>query len=106
LRYTFSLIFLFCFILVISAQEKFNSIISNRDTVRLFEKYELTILLDKKYANPFDPNEVNLKCKFISPSGKTKLIDGFYYVDYKLINEDGALDNTGFENWKIRFTPN
>ncbi|XSG86416.1 MAG: DUF5060 domain-containing protein [Methylohalobius sp. ZOD2] len=63
----------------------------NADSVKKYEKLELTIIPDGlEYENPYNPNEVDLRAKFISPSGKEWVIWGFY---------DG-------KNWKIRFAAN
>ncbi|GAB6066977.1 hypothetical protein JCM13664_02950 [Methylothermus subterraneus] len=73
------------------AQPKIKSISLNSNPVPKYEKLELTIVTEGlKYNNPYNPHEVDLRAKFISPSGKKWLISGFY---------DG-------KHWKIRFTAN
>jgi len=61
--------------------------------VRLYEKFELRIDLNATYANPFDPEEVELFAEFTSPSGKEWRIPGFY-------NHSGW-----FNLWMVRFAP-
>ncbi len=62
-------------------------------TIGLYEKFELRIDLEATYSNPFDPDEIDLRAEFTSPSGRTQTIWGFY-------NPSGwsAL-------WMIRFAP-
>lgn len=56
--------------------------------IPLYDWYEFEIVVETTGANPY--LDEGLSGKFISPSGETLLIDGFY---------DG--DN----NWKLRFSP-
>ncbi len=56
--------------------------------LRCYEMHEFTVKAGTKYSNPF--HDATLVGDFTSPSGKTKVIDGFY---------DG--DNT----WRLRFVP-
>ena len=46
------------------------SVQSDSNTVALYEKFELRIDIKAKYANPFDPGEIDLWTEFSSPSGK------------------------------------
>ena len=67
----------------------------NRDTIGLYEKFEITVdLLGADYKNPYDPDEIDVRATFVSPSGKEWHIFGFY-------------DNFHFRNeWQVRFSPN
>ena len=61
--------------------------------VGLYEKFELQIDLNATYANPFDPEEIELHAKFTSPSGKEWKIWGFY-------------NHSGWSHlWMVRFAP-
>jgi len=66
----------------------------NAQQVGLYEKFEAVLLLHAVYQNPYDPDEIDVRARFISPSGKIWEIFGFY-DNYK--NRD---------QWKIRFSPN
>jgi len=67
----------------------------NSETVGLYEKFEIMVALENvSYANPFDPDEVDLHAVFTAPSGKIWRIFGFY-DNYNNVNQ-----------WKIRFAPN
>ena len=51
---------------------------SRSNTVGLYEKLELHVDLKATYANPYDPEQVDLWAEFTSPSGKPWRIWGFY----------------------------
>jgi hypothetical protein len=84
----------------------FNSIISNSDSILLYSKFELDITLTASFSNPYSPSELNLKADFISPSGKTYTVFGFYYQDFIRTGPPETLAVNGPPHWKIRFTPN
>ncbi len=66
----------------------------NSTTVGLYEKFEIFVGLEAEYINPYNPEEIDLRAVFTSPSSATWEINGFF-------------DN--YENdslWKIRFSPN
>jgi hypothetical protein len=58
-----------------------------------YDKFELNIDLRTTFANPFDPDEVDLSAEFTSPSGKVQKIWGFYNP-----GRFGAV-------WMVRFSP-
>ena len=59
----------------------------------LYEKFELRIDLEATYANPYDPEEIDLRAEFTSPSGKQWTIWGFYNPsDWSRL-------------WMVRFAP-
>ena len=61
--------------------------------VGLYEKFELRIDLEATYANPYDPEEIDLRAEFTSPSGKRWAIWGFYNPsDWSRL-------------WMVRFAP-
>ncbi|MCS7231213.1 MAG: DUF5060 domain-containing protein [Elusimicrobiota bacterium] len=66
------------------------SVLSEKNKVGKYEKFEVKVELAADYINPYDPEQVDLSGVFISPSNKEWKIFGFY---------DGS-------KWKIRFTPN
>ncbi len=61
--------------------------------VGLYEKFQLRIDLEATYANPFDPDEIDLWAEFTSPSGRTQTIWGFYNP------------STWSALWMVRFAP-
>ncbi len=62
-------------------------------TVGLYEKFELHVDLEATYANPFDPDQIDLRAQFTSPSGKTQTIWGFYNP------------SSWSSLWMVRFAP-
>ncbi len=64
-----------------------------QDTVGLYCKFELEVMAEARFANPYDPEEVALTAEFTAPSGKVWKVDGFY-------------NPTEWENlWMVRFAP-
>lgn len=67
----------------------------NADTVPLYEMFETVLDLGGvSYDNPYDPREVDVNARFVSPTGAEWRINGFY---------DNYL---GRDEWKVRFSPN
>ena len=62
-------------------------------SVGRYEKVELRIDLRADYANPFDPQEIDLWAEFTSPSGQTRRMWGFYNP------------SSWASLWMVRFTP-
>ncbi|MEA3226177.1 MAG: DUF5060 domain-containing protein, partial [Planctomycetota bacterium] len=54
------------------------SVRSNSRQIGLYEKLELRIDLEATYANPFDPDQIDLTVEFTAPSGRKRVIYGFY----------------------------
>jgi hypothetical protein len=69
------------------------SIRNSTDSVAVFDKFEVGLNLHAVFANPFNPDEINLEAVFTAPSGKLWTIHGFYNYSYGSV-------------WKIRFAPN
>ncbi len=66
------------------------AIAKSAESVGRYDKLELTVALGGSYANPFDPDQIDLSAQFTSPSGKPWKVNGFF---------DGS-------KWKIRFAAN
>lgn len=62
-------------------------------SVGLYEKFELVVLLEATYSNPFDPDQVDLWAEFTAPSGKVTKIWGFFNPSQRS------------SPWKVRFAP-
>jgi hypothetical protein len=69
------------------------SVRANSGTVGLYEKLELSVDLKATYTNPFEPDEVDLRAEFTSPSGRKWNVWGFY-------NPSGWASL-----WMVRFSP-
>ena len=67
----------------------------NSATIGLYEKFEVILDIDDSaIVNPYDPNEINITARFVSPSGVEWNVVGFYD------------DYLGRDEWKVRFSPN
>jgi len=64
-----------------------------QDSVGLYEKFEISLNVKSEFRNPFDPDEIDISANFISPSGKSWNVYGFYDYNFGML-------------WKIRFSPN
>ena len=81
----------------------------NTDRVPCFEKFEISFDLTRTYANPFDPEEIDIDVTFTSPSGKTYPHTGFHYREYVRRRSPlgyERLTPVGQSYWKVRWTPN
>ena len=76
-------------------------------TVKLFERCELTVQLSGAIDNPYDPNEVALEGRFTPQEGDSVTAHGFYYQPFEQVSEGGreAIRPAGSPVWKVRFTP-
>jgi hypothetical protein len=81
--------------------------VPNAARVPCFGKFELTLSLPTDYANPFDPEEIDVSATFISPQGRRKRVPGFLFRPYsrKLVGSNEQIEPTGQSVWKIRFAP-
>lgn len=68
---------------------------------------EIRLDLPDRYANPFDPAEIDLQAQFTATNGATTLVGGFYYQDhYRLKDAVGEqVLQQGPPEWRVRFTP-
>lgn len=71
---------------------EFRNIRQNSDSVGRYDKLEIFINVDAEFVNPFDPEEIDIRAKITSPSGKVWDIPGFYM-------------NSFFSIWRVRFSP-
>ncbi|MBS0001377.1 MAG: DUF5060 domain-containing protein [Cyclobacteriaceae bacterium] len=74
-------------------QPEISNIRQETDTVGLYDKLETRFDVDGDFANPFDPEEIDVSVTFTSPTGKTWKMFGFYnYSDWQTM-------------WMVRFSP-
>ena len=66
-----------------------------------FDLLELEIQSNLAVTNPYDPNDLELRVRFMAPSGKEVDIGAFWTREYRLENRYAGLP----EGWKARFTP-
>lgn len=85
--------------------------------VGVFDKFELTFSLDHDFHNPFNPDEVNITARFITPRNENRAVPAFYFQDYDRAEIIQAcpehrkqepfeiLTPKGHPVWKVRFAP-
>ncbi len=73
----------------------------------LYEPVEFTLDLSATYDNPFDPDDVAVEAVFVTPSGRTERLAGFYYQGFEAEYEGGLelLSLRGDPEWKVRYAP-
>jgi hypothetical protein len=71
------------------------------DEIGRYDLLELDVQTDIQVANPFDPEELDIRVEFTSPSGEKSEIGAFWYREYQ---RPGILGR-GPPSWKARFTP-
>lgn len=70
----------------------FSDISLNTQSLAQYEKFEMTFNLSETYDNPFDPDEVDVRAYFTTPSSTVEVVPGFYK------------SNTS-PNWAVRYAP-
>lgn len=82
-----------------------NANISTNNAAK-YQKMEWTIQMSSPtFVNPYDYDEINIKTTLVSPSGKEKVIDGFFMQDFNLNETNGNLTPINQGVFKIRFSP-
>jgi len=74
---------------------------------RTFEVTEWAVKLDREYPNPFDPEEIALEAMFSGPGGRTIVLPGFWYQDYRRQSQARGRENlvaAGEGEWRVRFS--
>ncbi len=78
--------------IVILCQPTINRIVPSGNTIGLYEKLELSLMIEAEYENPFDPVQLDIMALFTSPSGKEWRVPGFY-------------SNARWSSFSVRFSP-
>ena len=76
-------------------------------SAKLFGLYEITFQLGD-YANPYDPEVIDVYAEFTAPNGKSYKVNGFYYEGYRFELSNGyekASADLRSKSWRVRFTP-
>ena len=79
--------------------------------VARYEKVEFTIAVDGRYANPFDPDEVDVSLEITTPGGDRLVLPAFWWQPYerRVVDHRGRkvdwLYPAGLPRWKARFAP-
>ena len=56
--------------------------ISFPNSVGLFDLYEISFKMGN-YANPYDPEVIDVYAEFTAPNGQVMKVNGFYYEGYR-----------------------
>ena len=76
-------------------------------SARTLALYELRFDLPDRYANPFDPSQIDAGATVVTPSGATNTVCAFYYQPhYRLEDELGEpVEPDGQPEWRVRYCP-
>lgn len=81
----------------------------SHQSMKRFECLKLQLDVKKEYGNPFDSKQVQVWAEFVSPSGRTITIKGYYSQPYHLESsapdQPDTLQIAGPVEWLIKFTP-
>ena len=68
---------------------------------KAFGRLELGLLTDGRWANPFDPDQVDLQVRFTGPDGQSVQVPAFWYQDF----DPATLAPQGRGGWRARLRP-
>jgi len=74
-----------------------------------FARLEVRFQLDARYANPFDPDEVDVVGRIVLPDGREACVPAFYMHPYApdngltQLSGGGRYHETGPPGWRLRF---
>jgi hypothetical protein len=75
-------------------------------TVGQHDRLELTVRITAAYEDPFDPEQIDLRAVFTTPSGQSIRVPGFYYQPYGRSQDEDrqeVLTPAGSSVFKVRF---
>ncbi|MEI8243439.1 MAG: glycosyltransferase [bacterium] len=82
---------------------------SRPKTGAVWQRWEARFTLSREYANPFDPQEVDVWGVFTSATGAVVRVPAFYTCDYTRestgTNGEERLSPAGAPGWAVRFLP-
>lgn len=80
--------------------------IEDDEVARRHERVEIELDLGTNYANPFDPEEVELDVHLTRPDGSVVVIPAFYYRDFEVVGSAPERYGRGSAPaWRARFAP-
>ncbi len=82
-----------------------DSVLAPVENAEQYHKYEWEVELSASYVNPYDYGEIHLWGNFVSPSGDTMKVDGFFMEAYTGPNSNGQVTLPGTGSFRIRFAP-
>ncbi len=80
---------------------------ADRGRIDRMALYEVTLMLDREFPNPYDPDLVEVIARVALPDGSRVDVSGFWCEDYTRHLRQGQeiLRVTHTGAWKVRFTP-
>lgn len=76
------------------------------ELARRFERFEVEVDLPQDYANPFDPDEVDLELQVTRPDGRTAFVPAFHYREFEVVaTAPERYGRGGPPHWRARYTP-
>jgi Domain of unknown function (DUF5060) len=69
--------------------------------VELYAMLELDLQTNATAGNPYNPEEIDIRVEFTSPSGRALDVGAFWYQEF----EGPLVVPVGDPGWKVRFTP-
>lgn len=83
------------------------SVQSGPVTGAVWRTWESSFDLSREYANPFDPEEIDVWGLFTSPTGAVVCVPAFYTCDFVRVGPGPAekLAMAGVPHWAVRFLP-
>ncbi|MFC3800356.1 fibronectin type III domain-containing protein [Cohnella sp. GCM10012308] len=75
-----------------AAATSFSNVALNTTTPAEYDKLEIKFDLSSTYANPFNPDEVDVRAYFTTPGGQTEVVPGFYNANAS-------------PKWAVRYAP-
>jgi hypothetical protein len=70
-----------------------------------FGLFQLTIDLAPVYSNPYDYDDIAVRCVFTGPQHQRDTVDGFYMQDFTLDTASGQLTPASTGSFKVRYSP-
>lgn len=72
-----------------------------------YSTYEANFTLDQTFANPYDPDRIEVNALITLPNGQQISHPAFWYEGYFRTLQNGVeqLESNGVKNWKIKYTP-
>ncbi|SFA71294.1 Chitodextrinase [Cohnella sp. OV330] len=76
----------------VAAATSFSNVTLNTTAPAEYDKLEIKFDLSSTYANPFNPDEVDVRAYFTTPGGQTEVVPGFY-------------NSNSSPKWAVRYAP-
>ena len=75
--------------------------------VPCFGLFEVAFDLPDRYADPFDPAQIDVSAVFTTPEGAQVPVNGFYYQGFYRLHDEvlSAPQPQGRPEWRVRFCP-